>query len=187
MRARRLRDVIRMVSLSFRSAALLALLLLAVAAPALAHNATELGVAPDQFDKGIPVYWPYHATTMSVGLVLLLSGAIVMRYHRTHRWFQNHRRLQAVGGLAAVLGLSVGLYMINLSAAPHLHGVHDILGAGTIAVIFGTLGLGVVMTRPHGASKRTRRVHHLMGWAAIGLVTANIALGLAMLPSVLAQ
>jgi hypothetical protein len=179
--------VIRMVSLVPRSVAALALLLLAASVPALAHNATEMGVAPDQFDQGIPVYWPYHAALMSTGLVLLVSGAIVMRYHRTRSWFKNHRRLQALGGLAAVSGLSVGLYMVRLSEAPHLHGVHDVLGAGTIAVILATLGLGVVIARTPGASRRTRQVHHVMGWAVIGLVAANIALGLAMLPSVLAQ
>jgi hypothetical protein len=167
---------------------LLALLLCLLGiAPVFAHSATEMGVAPDQFDLGIPVYWPYHAALMSTGLVLLLSGAVAMRYHRTRHWFKNHQRLQALGGVAAVSGLSVGLYMVHLSAAPHLHGVHVLLGAGTIATILATLGLGIVITRTPGAGTRTRRAHHLMGWTVIGLVVANIALGLSMLPSVLAQ
>jgi multisubunit Na+/H+ antiporter MnhB subunit len=181
---------IHMLPLSLRptgAISLAAFLLCLACAPVVAHNATEMGVAPDQFDQGIPIYWPYHAALLTVGLLFLLSGFIVMRYRRTSHGFQNHQRLQALGGLAAVAGISMSIYMVQLSGAPHFHAVHDVLGVGTVAVILVTLGLGVVVTRTPGISRQTRSAHRLLGMAAIALVAANIVLGLSMLPSVLAQ
>ena len=58
------------------------LLLGVVCFPVIAHTAAEMGVLPDQYDLGIPVYWPYHAFLMSAGFVLLLSGFVVMRFHK---------------------------------------------------------------------------------------------------------
>jgi hypothetical protein len=176
-----------MVSPSLRPAVSAALLCLLACAPVLAHNATEMGVAPDQFDQGIPVYWPYHAGLMTAGLVLLLSGFVVTRYHRTAHWFRDHQRLQALGGLASVAGLAIGIYMVQLSAAHHLRELHGVLGLGTIAVILATLGLGLVIVRDPGIGKPARRAHRWLGGAAIALVAVNIAVGLAMMPSVLAQ
>lgn len=155
--------------------------------PALAHNATEMGVAPDQFDQGIPVFWPYHAALMTVGIVLFLGGFAVMRYHLTGNWYRNHQRLQEVGSLAVVAALAIGIYMVQLSGAPHLREVHGYLGAGTIVLILATLGLGLAIVRNPGIGKPARRAHRWMGGIAIVLVALNIALGLSMMPSILAQ
>ncbi|MEN6342695.1 MAG: hypothetical protein ABFC89_09070 [Methanospirillum sp.] len=179
-----------MVSLSPRSAgpALAALLLCLLAcAPAFAHNATEMGVAPDQFDQGIPVYWPYHAALMTVGTIALLSGFVVMRYRLTGAWYKNHQRLQTFGSLAVVAGLAIGIYMVQLSQVTHLRELHGYLGAGTIAVILATLGLGFAIVRSPGIGKPARRVHRWLGGIAIALVALNIVLGIVMVPAILAQ
>ncbi len=169
------------------AALLLCLLSLLACAPAIAHNATEMGVAPDQFDLGIPVFWPYHAALMTVGIVLFLGGFAVMRYRLTGNWYRNHQRLQEVGSLAVVAALAIGIYMVQLSGAPHLREVHGYLGAGTIVLILATLGLGLAIVRNPGIGKPARRAHRWMGGIAIALVALNIALGLSMLSSVLAQ
>ena len=77
--------------------------------------------------------------------------------------------------------------MVQLSEAPHLREVHGFLGAGTIAVILATLGLGLAIMRDPGVGRPARRAHRWMGGIAIALVALNIALGLAMMPSILAQ
>ena len=75
---------ITMVAPSLPNACLAALLLCLLACtPVQAHNATEMGVAPDQYDLGIPVYWPYHAAFMTTGIVLFLGGFAVMRFRLT--------------------------------------------------------------------------------------------------------
>jgi hypothetical protein len=92
-----------------------------------------------------------------------------------------------VGGVLIIAGLSMSIYMVQLSGVAHLHYAHGILGAGTIALTLGTLALGYVITRGHGAGPSLRRAHRYVGGLSIALVAVNIALGLAMLPSTLAQ
>ncbi len=54
-------------------------------------------------------------------------------------------------------------------------------------MILATLGLGLVIARNPGVGRPARRAHRWMGGAALALVAINIALGLSMMPSVLAQ
>ncbi len=177
-----------MVAPSLPNACLAALLLCLLACtPVQAHNATEMGVAPDQYDQGIPVYWPYHAAFMTTGIVLFLGGFVVMRFHLTGSWYRNHQRLQEVGALAVVAALAIGIYMVQVSAAPHLRELHGYLGGGTIVLILATLGLGLAIVRDPGIGKPARRAHRWMGGTAIALVALNVALGLSMMPSILAQ
>ncbi len=163
------------------------LFLLAMCSPALAHTAAEMGISPDQYDQGIPVYWPYHAFFMTTGLVLLLSGFIVMRYHKTRNWYKSHQGLQAAGGLSTIAGLSISMFMIQASGVGHLRYTHGLLGAGTVALIISTLLLGLFIIRAPGTRRPIRLAHGLMGGASIILVMLNIALGLSMMSMVLAQ
>lgn len=95
--------------------------------PVLAHSAAQMGVAPDQYDQGIPIYWPYHALLMSAGFVFFLSGIIVMRFRKSPDKFRFHALLQTAGGGSIMAGLSVGVFMVGLSGAPHVSDTHDIL------------------------------------------------------------
>jgi heme A synthase len=164
-----------------------ALIFATLCSPVFAHNASAMGIAADQYDKGIPVYWPYHALFMSTGLVLLFSGAVVMRYHKTKNWYRSHSFLQGVGGVFVMSGLIIGIFMVARSGAPQFRYIHGILGAGTILLIAITLIVGYSITHTSFVKPGTRSAHRWMGRASLGLVMVNIVLGISMMGMVLAQ
>jgi hypothetical protein len=166
----------------------LTVLLLCMAYPPIsAHSAAEMGIAPDRYDQGIPVYWPYHAFLMSTGFILLLSGFVVMQFHKTSNWYKSHRILESLGGTLAIAGLFTSITMVTLSGAPHLRYRHDLLGMVTIILILCTFLVGYSISRISGAGTGIRTAHRWMGGTSIALVAVNIYLGLSMMTMVLAQ
>jgi len=166
---------------------LTSLLLFVLCTPVVAHTDAQMGLPPDQYDQGIPVYWPYHAILMSAGFVLFLGGFVVMRAHKTSNWYKSHLALQSTGGVMAIGGISISTFMVALSGAPHLRYSHDLLGAVTILLIACTLVLGYYIYKNPGLTAQTRTTHRWMGYSAIALVAVNIALGISMMTAVLAQ
>jgi len=163
------------------------LLLCAVCSPVIAHSASEMGIAPDQYDLGIPVYWPYHAFLMSTGFILLASGFVVMRFHKTSHWFKSHMYLQSVGGTLAIAGLITSITMVSISGAPHIRYTHDLLGMVTVIMIISTLMIGFLLTRTFKGRPGIRTTHRWLGGISIALVAVNILLGVSMMTMVLAQ
>ena len=155
--------------------------------PVIAHSAAEMGIPPDQYDLGIPVYWPYHAFLMSAGFILLLSGFVVMRFHRTSHWYKSHMILESAGGTLTIAGLFVSITMVSLSGSPHLRYTHDLLGMVTIILIMGTLLIGFLMNRSFKGKAGVRTTHRWLGRISIALVAVNILLGISMMTMVLAQ
>ncbi len=149
--------------------------------PAAAHEAAGMGVAADQFAQGIPVYWPYHAALMTAGLVLLVSGFVVMRYHKTRNWYRSHEFLQTAGGLSAVAGLVLAVTMVKISGIGHFGTVHGIVGSVTIALLVATLFIGFYIFRNRGVKPPIRKVHRWLGGISIGMVAVNIVLGISMM------
>lgn len=153
----------------------------AICQPTGAHETAGPGAIPDQFARGIPVYWPYHASLMTAGLVLLLSGFVVMRYHKTGNWYRGHELLQTAGGLSAVTGLVLAVTMVNLSGIGHFGTIHGIIGVVTIALLVTTLLIGFYLIRTRGVKPPIRRSHRWLGGISIGMVAMNIALGISMM------
>jgi heme A synthase len=158
-----------------------------VCSPVIAHTAAQRGISPDQYDRGIPVYWPYHAFLMSAGFILLLSGFAVMRFHRTSNWYKSHRILESAGGIFSITGLVAGITMVSISGAPHLRYAHDILGPVTIILIACTLLLEYFMNGVMPGKSGVRKTHRWLGGISIILVAVNILLGISMMTTVLAQ
>ncbi len=154
---------------------------------ATAHSAAQMGLPPDQYDKGIPVYWPYHAGLMSAGLLFLLAGFIVMHYHRTVSWYRSHMILQSAGGTLAIAGLVSSYSMVAISGAPHFRYLHDILGIITVLIIISMIVLGFAVNGPFRENTHARTTHRWIGRFAIILVIVNIVLGVTMMSMVLAQ
>jgi hypothetical protein len=166
---------------------LTALLLFLLCTPVFAHTAAQMGLPPDQYDLGIPVYWPYHAFLMTTGFVLFLGGFVVMRAHKTSNWYKSHLALQSTGGVLVIGGIAISTFMVAVSGAPHLRYSHDLLGAGTILLIACTLMLGYFIYKNPDITAQTRTTHRWMGFSSIALVAVNIALGISMMTAVLAQ
>lgn len=162
------------------------LFLAAAGVPASAHTAAEMGVAPDQYDQGIPVSWPYHAFLMSAGFVCLVSGSLVQRFSRRPERFRIHRQLQLAGAGAVLAGLAVAVFMVSLSAAPHVRYLHDQPGAGIILLMLIAVALGFSIAR-RPAEPAARTGHRFTGWIAVGLMAVNIIPGITMMAMVLAQ
>lgn len=166
---------------------LTALVLCIVCSPAIAHSAAEMGISLDHYDLGIPVYWPFHAFLMSTGFVLLLSGLVVMRSHKTSNWYRSHMILQSMGGIFAIGGIVISFFMVSLSGVPHLRYTHGILGVSTIILIAGMLLLGYQIYKNPTTQAKIRTTHRWVGLTSIALVAVNILLGLSMMTTVLAQ
>src|SRR5512138_1007485 len=120
-------------------ALLLALVLGIVCTPVSSHTAAQMGLPPDQYDQGIPVYWPFHAGLMTTGFFLLVTGFVVMHYHRTARWYRSHMILQSSGGMLALAGLGTSFSMVAISGAPHFRYIHDSLGLAMILILSGLI------------------------------------------------
>lgn len=155
--------------------------------PVFAHSAAQMGVAPDQYDRGIPVYWPVHASLMILGLAFLVTGMVIMRYHKTSNWYKMHTTLQKVGGTSVIAGLSIAIVMVSLSDISHFVSSHGILGIFTIGLIFSTIIVGSLVIRYPEKKDVVAPGHRWMGRIAIGLVIINIILGISMMGAVLAQ
>lgn len=155
--------------------------------PVSAHSAAEMGIAPDQYDLGIPVYWPLHAFLMTAGFILFIAGMVVMRFRKTEDCFRTHRILQTIGGILIIAGLVTSFTMVSISEAPHFRYAHDILGISTILLIVCTLALGYYVSRSPGQPESLHTIHIWLGRIAIVLVLLNIILGISMMGTVLAQ
>jgi hypothetical protein len=163
-----------------------ALFLATAWSPVSAHSAEEMGIEADQYDHGIPVYWPFHAALMSAGLVCLLSGSIIQHFSSKPERFKIHRRLQVIGAGSVIVGLGVAVFMVSLSAAPHFSYLHDQLGAGIIILVVTTLVIGYYLVR-HTVKPQTRQSHRIFGWLSVVLMAVNIILGITMMTMVAAQ
>lgn len=169
------------------SSLLLVLFLTILCSPVYAHSAAQMGVAQDQYDKGIPLYWPYHALLMAVGFGLLASGFLVVRLWKSPGRFRIHKILQTTGGGSFIAGLSVGVFMVTLSGAPQIRYSHDLLGAGIVALVALTLAIGYIISREKAPGPSLSFAHRWGGRMSIALIALNIFLGISMMAAVLAQ
>ena len=152
---------------------------------ALAQATPPPGGGAGHFGEGIPVYWPYHAILMSAGFLLLFSGFLVARYHKTGNWYKTHRFLETTGGACVITGLFIGVYMVALSGLPHLRNIHEVLGAIVGIVLIGTMALGYFITRAGKSGNTVRKSHRWLGRISLILVAINIALGVFFLSMIL--
>ncbi len=167
------------------SGLLLALVLALVCGPALALPTPPPGAGAGHFDQGITVYWPYHASLMATGFILLFSGFIVARYHKTKNWYKTHALLQVCGGACIIAGMAVGVYMVTLSGFPPLRNIHEILGVTTVFLVIIALVLGYSVRRVHTAKTVVRISHRWLGRIVIGLMAVTIVLGIYFLSLIL--
>jgi uncharacterized membrane protein YozB (DUF420 family) len=163
---------------------LIVLALAAVCCPALALSPTAPPGA-GYFDQGIGIYWPYHATLMLTGFILLLTGFIVARYHKTKDWYKTHTILQVCGGACILAGIAVGVYMVMLSGLPPLRNIHEIFGIVTGILVIIALLLGYSVRRVHTTKTVVRTSHRWLGRITIALMAVTIVLGIIFLSLIL--
>ncbi|HVP96377.1 hypothetical protein [Methanoregula sp.] len=140
-----------------------------------------------QFSQGIPVYWPYHAGLMLTGFILLLTGFLVARYHKTGNWYRSHAILQTCGASCIIAGIAVGVYMVALSGFPPLRNIHEILGVTTGLLVVLTLVVGYSIRRVKTAKGGVRTGHRWLGRIAICLMVVTIIFGIYFLSLLLGR
>jgi len=163
-----------------------AVTLFMLAAPALALPPGPPGGA-SHFSQGIPVFWPFHAGLMITGFVLLLTGFLVARYHKTGNWYRTHIIFQVCGGACILAGITVGVYMVTLSGFPSLRNIHEILGAATGILIIAALVLGYSVRKVHTAKNAVRQGHRWIGRFVLCLMLVTILLGIYFLSLLLGR
>lgn len=118
---------------------------------------------------------------------MFLFGFIVIRFRKKPGKVKIHKLLQTAGGVSVLAGLSVGIFMVALSGAPHIRYTHDMLGAGIILLMMITLLLGYSINRATGFNPGAHKSHWWIGRTSITLAAVNIILGVTMMATVLAQ
>jgi hypothetical protein len=167
------------------SGLLITLPLAFVCGPVLALPPSPPGAGAAYFDQGIGVYWPYHATFMLTGFILLLTGFIVARYHKTKDWYKTHTILQVCGGACILAGITVGVYMVTLSGLPSFRNIHEVFGIITGFLVIIALVLGYSVRRVHTTKNVVRTSHRWLGRITIALMAVTIILGIFFLSLIL--
>ena len=136
---------------------------------------------PGHFSQGIPVYWPYHAMFMTIGFIVLITGVLIARFHKTGNWYKKHMIIEIAGVTCIMIGLFIGVFMVMLSGLPHLLNIHEMLGVATGSLLILVAALGYSIKRVHESKKIVRSGHRWLGRISLALLVINIGLGLLFL------
>jgi len=121
--------------------------------------------------------WPYHATPMILGFILLFSGAIVAR-RKSVGWFNKHKALVLTGATFAMIGVAMAAYMVRLVSEGHFRVPHAYLGALVIFLLILTPTLGFAQFRMVKRREVIRNLHRWSGRLTLFLMALNISFGL---------
>jgi hypothetical protein len=154
------------------------LLIFMIAAPG--SGASE---AAGELPAEILRLWPYHASLVILGFLLLVWGMTVAR-GKEKGWLKRHKLLGLSGAAFAVAGMAMAAYMISAASQEHFRVPHAYLGTFVILLLIATPSLGLLQLRAAKEDKaKIRRVHRLSGRTALLLMALNILFGLLIVSS----
>ena len=154
------------------------LLIFMIAAPAGA--AAE---ASSELPAEIMRLWPYHASLVILGFLLLVWGMTFAR-RKEKGWLKKHKLLGISGTSVAVAGMTMAAYMVSAASQEHLRVPHAYLGSFVILLLIITPALGLLQLRAAKENKaKIRRIHRLFGRIALLLMALNILFGLLIVSS----
>jgi hypothetical protein len=154
------------------------LLIFMIAAPAGA--AAE---ASSELPAEIMRLWPYHASLVILGFLLLVWGMTFAR-RKEKGWLKKHKLLGISGTSVAVAGMTMAAYMVSAASQEHLRVPHAYLGSFVIFLLIITPALGLLQLRAAKENKaKIRRVHRLFGRIALLLMALNILFGMLIISS----
>jgi hypothetical protein len=105
-----------------------------------------------------------HSGFMATGLLLILSGFIIVRFMKSKRWWlKAHKGLETTGAVCIGLGLGVAFFMVARNHHPHFSSPHTYLGAITIFLSILTVTLGYSIFRSKPWAPKLRAGHHWSG------------------------
>ncbi|KUK45573.1 MAG: hypothetical protein PHW55_09685 [Methanothrix sp.] len=139
--------------------------------------------APSEIPAEIVRLWPYHASLVILGFLLLVWGMTVAR-GKEKGWLKRHKLLEISGVSFALAGMAMAAYMISAASQEHFRVPHAYLGTFVILLLIATPSLGLLQLRAAKEDKaKIRRVHRLLGRTALLLMALNILFGLLIVSS----
>ena len=123
--------------------------------------------------------WPVHALFMVIGITLMAASVVILYTSKKKSWwFKAHKSLAMIGGTSAVIGLLIGIYMVEDYNGSHFSSPHSWIGLLTILLIIAAPIVGFLHPKMIKKTKSLRSVHIWISRIAILLMAINILLGL---------
>jgi hypothetical protein len=127
--------------------------------------------------------WPYHASLVILGFLLLVWGMTVAR-RKEKGWLKKHKLLGILGASVSVAGMTMAVYMIYAASQEHFRVPHAYLGSFVILLLIITPTLGLLQLKAAKENKaKIRRVHRLLGRTALLLMALNMLFGMLIVSS----
>ncbi|MCR3883180.1 hypothetical protein P0O24_08410 [Methanotrichaceae archaeon M04Ac] len=127
--------------------------------------------------------WPYHASLVILGFLLMVWGMTFAR-RKGPGWLKKHRALGITGSIVALGGAMVAVYMISAASSVHFRVPHAYIGAFVVLLLILTPSLGHFQLKVAKERRgRVRGVHRLLGRAVLLLMALNMLFGVMMVTS----
>ena len=126
----------------------------------------------------VPVtLWPFHALLMISGFSFMVAGAVVARKKEGTGWMKIHRMLIRISALLIIPGTIFGIFMIETSKSTHISFPHSYSGVLIPVLTIITLLSGEILLKPKKGSKSKRKIHRILAWALISLMSITMIEG----------
>lgn len=127
--------------------------------------------------------WPYHASLVILGFLLLVWGMTFAR-RKGPGWLKKHRALVATGSIVAIAGAVTAFYMVSAASSVHFRVPHAYVGAFIVLLLILTPSFGLLQLKVAAERRgRVRGVHRLLGRALLLLMAVNILFGILIVSS----
>ena len=125
--------------------------------------------------------WPVHATLLILGFFSMVTGVFVAMFKRKEKWWLKlHKNLGLAGATLTVLGLFMGLYMVEEATGVHFRVPHAFLGVITIIFVVTTLLLRFLAMSMKERGKQLMGFHRWSGRITLILMIMAIISGLSV-------
>lgn len=126
-----------------------------------------------------PTLWPYHAIFMSLAMIFFAATwfSVVYKKKFGKKFLTTHHTLGSIGVLFAVIGLSIGVYMVAQLNAGHLRVAHSIFATADLVLGLSALAVGQAFLSIKALKRKTRKPHIWIGGSAIAVMVVVVLLG----------
>lgn len=124
---------------------------------------------------------PFHAASMGLAFVTMISAIVIARYFKTKKWWlKAHRTLNIIAVFFAVAGFVFAFFMVGASGGPHIRVLHAVFGILTLVLllIMPVLGSAIFKTKDKNSIAKLKKAHRYLGRTTALMVTITVVAGL---------
>jgi hypothetical protein len=103
---------------------------------------------------------------------------VVYKKKLKKKFLNTHHTFGSLGVLFAVIGLSIGVYMVAQLNMGHLRVAHSIFATADLLLGISALAVGQVFLSVKKLKRKTRKPHIWIGGSAIALMVVVVLLGI---------